>query len=145
MDKALLVLLLGFSMAGCGDAGPALSVSDVQVVAPMPGHEASVAYLTLHNHSNKPVALTGITSPQFSRVELHETVLDNGIANMRSLTSLTMDANASTELAPGGKHVMLFEPGQVMTPGHRITLQFHFTSDDSLIVETPLKSRLSIN
>ena len=73
------------------------------------------------------------------------TVLDNGIANMRSLTSLTMDANASTELAPGGKHVMLFEPGQVMTPGHRITLQFHFTSDDSLIVETPLKSRLSIN
>ncbi len=145
MNKALLGLLLGFSMAGCGEAGPPLSVSQVQVVTAMPGRDASVAYLTLHNHSNKPVTLTGITSPQFARVELHETVLNNGIASMRSLTSLTLDANASTELAPGGKHVMLFEPGQAMTPGHGVTLQFHFASDDSLIVETPLKSRLSIN
>ena len=35
MNKALLGLLLGFSMAGCGEAGPPLSVSQVQVVTAM--------------------------------------------------------------------------------------------------------------
>lgn len=143
MNKALRVLLLGIGLAGCGDAGPAVSVSDVQVVAAMPGRDASVAYLTLHNHRNQAVVLSSISSPQFARVELHETALHKGIASMRRLTSLTLEANTSTRLIPGGKHLMLFEPGQAMPPGQAITLQFHFNSDDLVVVDTPLRPRLS--
>lgn len=144
MKKALPVLLLSISMLGCGDAGPALSVSQIQVIAAMPGQDAAVAYFTLHNHGNEAVALTVITSPQFARVELHESVLNNGIASMRSLASLTLEANSSTRLAPGGKHLMLFGPAQTMTPGQRVTLQFHFTTADRLVVDTALKLRLSV-
>lgn len=125
-------------------AGPALSVSDVQLIAALPGRDAGVAYLTLHNHRNQAVALAGITSPQFARVELHETLLNNGIASMRSVTSLTLEANSSTGLVPGGKHLMLFEPAQALTPGQRVTLQFHFTTADLIVVDTTLKLRLSV-
>jgi len=143
-------ILLGLSfvvvlLAGCGESGPTLSVSGVQVVAPAPGRKASVAYLTLHNHSSNPVELTGVTSPQFGRVELHETALENGIARMRALTSISVDGNANVELAPGGKHLMLFEPVTALLPGNTVSLHLQFASEATLIVQTPLKTRLSIN
>ena len=132
-------------IAGCGESGPALSVSEVQVVAPAPGRNASVAYLTIHNHGSKPVELTGITSPPFGRVELHETKLENGIARMRALASLSVNGGASVGLAPGGKHLMLFEPVTALLPGDPVSLHLQFASEATLIVQTPLKTRLSID
>ena len=147
--KKLLLILSSFAglmlITGCGESGPTLSVSDVQVVAPAPGRKASVAYLTIHNNDGNPVDLTSISSPQFGRVELHETTLENGIARMRALASISVDANASIELAPGGKHVMLFEPVTALLPGSSVSLQLKFASEATLIVQTPLKTRLSID
>jgi len=148
MKNTLLVLscVTGLMLAvGCGESGPALSVSDVQVIAPAPGRKAVVAYLTLYNHGGNPVELTRISSQQFGRVELHETVLENGIASMRALASLKLDARTSIELAPGGKHLMLFEPARALLPGSLVSLRLQFASEASLIVKTSLKTRLSID
>lgn len=147
--KKLLLVLSSFAglmlIASCSKSGPALSVSDVQVVAPAPGRKASVAYLTIHNKSSDSVDLISISSPQFGRVELHETTLENGIARMRALQSISVDADASIELAPGGKHVMLFEPVKALLPGSSVSLHLNFASEATLIVQAPLKTRLSID
>ena len=131
--------------AGCGESGPAMSVSGVQVIAPAPGRKTSVAYFTIHNRGSNAVVLHGVTSPQFGRVEMHETVLELGIARMRPLNSLKVDARSSVELAAGGKHLMLSEPVKVLLPDNPVSLHLQFASGVALIVQTPIKTRHSID
>ena len=146
-----IVLLISWTVAsliltaGCGESGPAMSVSGVQVIAPAPGRKASVAYFTIHNRGSNAVLLNGVTSPQFGRVEMHETVLEMGIARMRALTSLKVDARSSVELAAGGKHLMLSEPVKVLLPDSPVSLHLQFASEVTLIVQTSIRTRHSID
>ena len=146
-----IVLLISWTVisliltAGCSESGPAMSVSGVQVIAPAPGRKASVAYFTIHNRGSNAVVLNGVTSPQFGRVEMHETVLEMGIARMRPLASLKVDARSSVELAAGGKHLMLSEPVKVLLPDSPVSLHLQFASEFSLIVQTLIKTRHSID
>ena len=93
MKRTGLVCLLAIMtvLAAC-DSGPALRVTDIQVIAPAPGRTASVAYLKLSNNSGDAVALTAISSPQFGRVEMHETVISDGVARMQALHSISIEA-----------------------------------------------------
>ena len=148
MKIALLISWTVVSLiltAGCGESGPAMSVSGVQVIAPAPGRKTSVAYFTIHNRGNNAVVLNGVTSPQFGRVEMHETVLEMGIARMRPLTSLKVDAGSSVEFAAGGKHLMLSEPVKVLLPDSPVSLHLQFASEATLIVQAMIKTRLSID
>ena len=86
---------------------------------------------------------THVSSPQFSRVEMHETVFSDGVARMRALPSVTVESNTTMEFKTGGKHLMLFSPGKVLLPGRPVVLHIHLASADILIVETTLKTRHS--
>ena len=142
----LLVFAAGLTaVAGCGEPGPSLAVTRLQIIAPLPGLKMSVAYMTIHNNAGNPATLTHISSPQFARVNLHETVVENGVASMQPLTSLTLDPQSSVEFSPGGKHVMLSEKTTGLVPGEGVTLHLHFASNDLLIVEAPLMQRMSVN
>ena len=140
-----LLLVLLISVLGCSESGPVLSVSQLQVIAPAPGRTASVAYMAIHNQGDIPDVLTGISSSQFARIELHQTVLKDGVARMQALGDVTIDANSSTDFEPGGRHVMLFEPTRLLMPGDEVSLQFHFESGAILIVASPLKTRISVD
>ena len=140
-----MLLLTAFSIVGCGESGPELSVAEVQIVAPAPGRSASVAYMTITNRGGTPAVLMRISSKQYATVELHETVLVNGVARMQALDYITIDANGSTGLAPGGKHVMLFEPSQAWLPDNNISLQLHFESGAILMVSAPISTRIDVN
>jgi copper(I)-binding protein len=140
-----LLLLIAISQLSCTESGPVLSVSQLQVIAPAPGRKASVAYMTIHNQGGAPAVLTGISSSQFARVELHQTVLKGGVARMQALGAVTIDANSSTDFVPGGRHVMLLDPTRALKPGDEVSLQFHFESGAILIVASPLRTRISVD
>ncbi|MFQ5982321.1 MAG: copper chaperone PCu(A)C, partial [Woeseiaceae bacterium] len=75
----LAALCLAALIAACGESGPPLTVTDVLAVAPLPGQESAAAYLTLHNHSREPVTIHRVSSPDFTRVEMHENLIVDGV------------------------------------------------------------------
>ena len=135
-------MLVALLLAACGDSGPPVSATDVQVVAPAPGRTASVAYFTLQNNSDSPSVLVAIDSKQFGNVELHETVLEDGVARMRPVGQVAVAPGESVAFTPGGKHVMLMQPEQAFTPGAQISLILRFAAGNELLVEAPLATRL---
>jgi copper(I)-binding protein len=146
MNKYCLILLIGLvSLNGCSDPGPAISISQLQVVAPAPGRRPSVAYMTISNRGQTDVELTSVSSSQFALVEMHETVLKDGVARMKALSGVTISANNSVEFAPSGKHLMLFEPTKGLTPGTEISLEFAFASGEILVISSLLKTRIPID
>ena len=104
------ILLLVFLCACSADIQPALVASNVTITRPVPGMAMSAGYLTLTNNSEETITITRISSPNYASVELHESVIEEGIARMRPLENLDIPAGTSTILAPGGKHLMLMRP-----------------------------------
>ena len=108
MRAATLVLLL--ALFGCAEeSGPPLVASDIEITRPMAGMDMSAGYLTLKNNTGTAIVVTQVQSPQFARVEIHETTIEDGISKMRALDSLTVPANGSARLERGGKHLMLLQ------------------------------------
>lgn len=98
-------------IAACGgEPQPPLVTSDVVITQPMPGMKMSAGYLSLTNNSDAAMRITRVTSPQFESVQLHETAIENGVARMRSMASLTIAAGQTVALQRGGKHLMLMRP-----------------------------------
>jgi len=128
MRAATLVLLL--ALFGCAEeSGPPLVASDIEITRPMAGMDMSAGYLTLKNNTGTAIVVTQVQSPQFARVEIHETTIEDGISKMRALDSLTVPANGSARLERGGKHLMLMQARDLKDS---VTLQF--MSGDALLL-----------
>ena len=137
---ALPILLA--SLAGCGESGPPLVVSNVVITAPLPGRANSVAYMTVQNQSAKPVVLTKFSSPQFRSIEIHETAIEDGIASMFELDSVSIDARSRADFVTGGKHLMLLDPTRGLAPGKPVSIEIHYDDGGLLIVSAPLSTRM---
>jgi copper(I)-binding protein len=138
---AVAALLL---LAGCGvDDDAPLSASEVSIFAPLPGQEAVAGYLTLHNEGPMPLAIARVTSPEFASVEMHATLIDDGMAEMIPLDAITVAEHSSVEFSSGGRHLMLTEPVHSLAPGDEVTLEFHYGGGRSLVVQAPLQPRLA--
>ncbi len=87
-------------------AGADLAVREAWVRAALPGRAVTAAYCELTNHGAESVTVVGFTGA--GRVEMHQTVDDDGMARMRPLPRIVVAPGETVALAPGGRHLMLF-------------------------------------
>ncbi len=125
----IAVLISALFVAACGQPQPPLVASDVDITRPMPGMRMSAGYFVLDNNTDEPIRITGVTSPQFAAVEIHETTIEDGISRMRELDVLVVPPRGSVTLERGGKHLMLMRPGDL---DEQVTLKL--MSDDTPVL-----------
>ena len=131
-----LILIFLLLLTACVPGQPALTATDVDIASPVPGMRMGAAYLTLHNNTATEIRIDKVASPQLNSVEMHESVLDDGVSRMRRLTEVVVAPGDSVVFERGAKHLMLGYPAEV--PPH-VTLQF-FADDAMLLsVNVPLK------
>ena len=128
MKRSLLIIALAL-VAACGSDAPPLVASDVVVKPPMPGMQMTAGYLTLRNHSAEEIVIDRVTSPQFGKVEMHETIIEDGVARMSALGQVVLPAGSALEFEPGGKHLMLMRPRDNLDS---VALEFH--SGDAIVL-----------
>ncbi|MEM7431286.1 MAG: copper chaperone PCu(A)C [Pseudomonadota bacterium] len=108
MNRFILLATLA-ALAACTEPQSPLIIKNLDVQRALPGTSMGRAYLTLVNTTDDPITITHVSSPDFGRVALHESVIEDGIARMRALDTLTIAAGDQVKLAPGGKHLMLHD------------------------------------
>jgi periplasmic copper chaperone A len=131
---AAILVTLGACSA---EESPPLNVSDVTAYAALPGQAAGVAYFSLQNSTPMAVTLRQVSSSEYMSVEMHMTVMDDGIARMTPLDLLTVAGQSVVVFAPGGPHLMLMEPVEGLAAGDEVTLEFHYDYDGDLHGEGP--------
>ena len=129
MLRCIVVVLALGAFACSSESGPPLSASDVRVGRPLPGMSMSAGYFTLQNHGSSDIVITAIESPQFSRVEMHETVIEDDVSRMRGIDELRIVPGERVRFEPGGKHLMLIGPQDAL---QFVTLNLY--SDETLLL-----------
>lgn len=134
-----LLLLCGWATLPSW-AGEHLHVSEAWVREGPPTARVLGGFMTLKNPAAQAIHITGISSPDFERVEMHRSVNDNGMAKMLRQDRLTVPAGGELVLAPGGLHLMLYEPKQPVRAGQRVQLLLHADSGTPLAVQAQVRA-----
>nr|WP_317894405.1 copper chaperone PCu(A)C [uncultured Sphingomonas sp.] len=143
-------------LAACGTAQapaePQVQKAWVRLPA-VPGRPAA-GYLTLVG-GTRDATLVAVTTPAAARTELHETMkMDapgapdhadhadhegmagmSGATTMRPVKALPLPAGQTVKLAPGGRHLMLFDVDAKVTPGGTVPLRLEFADGRKLETE----------
>jgi periplasmic copper chaperone A len=151
----VLTLIVGAAvLAGCGQGNPeaktsgapmpeptisqgpempagtqmaALSMINAKVKKPIDGRPTA-GYLIIENGGPNAETITAVTSPDFGRVELHDSIQEGGMMKMVALERPEVPGNGQLQFAPGGKHVMLFDPKRELNNGDSVKVTFTFSN-----------------
>jgi copper(I)-binding protein len=139
---ALAILAVFFCWACGTESGPPVAVSEVRVLAPVPGSTAGVAYFAVSNNDKEKITINGVRSPQFERIEIHETGIDDqGVSRMRRLQGVDVAAGETVRFAEGGKHLMLIGARPDTRAGSPVSLEIEH-SKGIVIVSATLQDRI---
>jgi copper(I)-binding protein len=137
--------LRGMTLAASLVAGPALAaeivVTDAWVRATVPAQKSTGAFLNIVAPAD--ATLIGASSPAAGITELHTMRTISGIMRMRSAKEVTLPANQTVSLQPGGTHVMLMELKEPLTEGQFVPLTLTVRNADGqeeqIELEVPVK------
>lgn len=135
MLRSLCVLALFFLVA-CSTEQQPLLAEQLQIARPMPGMSMGAGYLTLRNNSEQQINISRVHSPELESVEMHESVLEDGVSRMIKLQEVVILAGQTISFEPGAKHLMLRYRATIPA---RITLQFYAQETLILSIGTTLE------
>jgi len=128
------MLLLGACQQPAG-----LVIRDAWIREAPPGAETLAAYLVLKNNLDSAVTLAGVSSESFDQVQIHLTTQQDGIARMRMIGELKIEAGQSIALQPGGMHLMLVNPKKALLAGDIVKLVMHFARQPDVEISIPVR------
>jgi copper(I)-binding protein len=133
----VLVLLAPLLLGAGASRADDVRVSAGWVRLPPPGANAA-AFMTVENTGAKHLLLTGATSGCCSMVEIHRTVIADGVASMDEVDELKLEPGKPVHFAPRGMHVMLMRPGK-LEEGALLALTLVFADGATHSIELPIR------
>jgi copper(I)-binding protein len=91
-----------------------------------PGVTVGVAYFTLKNDTDRSDRLLKISTSVATKAQVHRTEILDGIARMREVAVLHVDAGQTLEFAPNGMHDMLTGLKQALVEGKTFEIEMLF-------------------
>lgn len=139
--RTLPGLLLLMIALGAGAAQLPVTIDDAWVRTMPPGIERTAGYLAIENHTGEPVSLEAVHSRDFERVEIHESVEDDGSVSMRQHESVAVAGGETVTFRPGGLHLMLIEPRdpERVQSGELVHLRFEFSNGQTIELDTVVR------
>jgi copper(I)-binding protein len=101
----------------------ALIISDPWIREAPPGQGILAGYMQIRNESDRPRQITAVKSAAFGSVEIHRTVMKDGIARMEAQSALLVPAAGTLTLKPGDLHLMLIDPHKPLRAGDQVELE----------------------
>ncbi len=124
--STLFAGMLGGLLASLPALGGTLAVTNAWSRSTPPGVKVGVAYFTLKNDTGKSDRLLKISSPVAESVQVHRTEILDGIARMREVAVLHVEAGQTVEFAPNGMHLMLMGLKKPLVEGDTFDLELQF-------------------
>lgn len=124
-------------LASCGQGDILYADNAVVNLSPVEGNP-SAGYMDLHG-GRVDVALVDVVSDDVLRMEMHETVEENGMASMNKLRSIPVPAGETVKLEPGGKHLMIWGVGGGSKKRGLLTMTLIYSNNDRIEIDAVIR------
>ncbi len=114
-----------FTFTVTAAAAQGISVQHPWARATSPSQSVGGAFLSLTN-TGAADSLVSASSPDADRVELHQTVEQNGVMKMLPIPKLPLATGQTVELKPGSYHLMILGLKHPLTPGTSFPVTLNF-------------------
>lgn len=128
--NAARLFALAFVLAAAPVGATPLVIENAWIRMPAAGQSIAAGYCDIRNDGRAPVTIVGFSGPV--RVAMHETRVQDGVARMRPVRAITVPAKSKTQLAPGGKHLMLFGMDARQPAAKPITLRARLAGGEEI-------------
>jgi copper(I)-binding protein len=131
-----LFLIIGAFTANAAD----LIVTDPWIRSAPPNAPALGAFMLLENDSDSEVSVVdAYSSLEVDRVELHRSMMDDGVMKMIPQKFIPVPPHSSVDLAPGSWHIMLIGPSKVPSMGEVVQLTLVFADGSKQLVDAMVR------
>lgn len=131
------------SLTGCGEnlgKGQQLNVVSGYIQLGATDDRPAVGYFKVEG-GPRDVELVAVTSDLAQRVEMHESVKENGVVTMKPLVRAAVPANGKLEFRQGGKHLMIWHINGAAVRAGKLPMAFVFTNNNNerILFDLPIK------
>ncbi|MFG2915868.1 copper chaperone PCu(A)C [Kitasatospora sp. NPDC048298] len=106
----------------------------------LPNALPAAGYITLDNTADKRYDITKITSPDYQRITIYQTVTDEESSKMVKVDKVTLSAKGGFAFVPGQYHIMFEKPRRLITPGDNARVVFFLDNGTVLKVRMPVRT-----
>ncbi|SIR28717.1 hypothetical protein SAMN05880582_10993 [Rhizobium sp. RU20A] len=132
---ALTLATAGAVLAHGYSVGP-LKIGHPFSKAMLPGQKVGGGFMKIENTGTADDRLVSVTSDRAPEVQIHEMTMENDVMKMRALPDgLAIPAGQTTELKPGGYHLMFMNVPEGFKEGEMIKATLTFEKAGTVDVE----------
>jgi copper(I)-binding protein len=104
-----------------------------------PGMMMLAGYMVVNNSSDEARSIVSASGEDFGYIELHRSMIKDGMARMIPQENIPVPAKGSVELKPGDYHLMLMQPKKDLKAGETSTLTIVMDNGEKITLDVPVK------
>ena len=140
MLKIILAILACCALpAFAGTAADEVEVLDPWAREVPPVMSSSAGFLSLKNTGSVEHKLVSASSDAAGVAELHTHINNNGVMQMRPVENIPVAPGETTELKPGGLHIMLMMLTKPLLAGEQLNITLTFEDGSSKQVQAEVR------
>ncbi|MFY9288816.1 MAG: copper chaperone PCu(A)C [Alphaproteobacteria bacterium] len=136
----LLMLLLPLSAEAHSYKKGDIQIGHIWMRATPMGATTAAIYMPLSNAGQETDRLLGGSSPVAAKIEIHESLVVDGVMRMRKLDALALEPRKPVSLKPRGLHLMVFGLKERLKEGEKIPLTLQFEKAGTVDVEVDVEA-----
>ena len=122
-------------------AGESLQAENAWVPWAPPGLKVHVAYMTIVNRGATDQIIVSAESTDYERIEVHRSVIKDGVSTMEAIGEVKVPANGRVEFAPTGLHLMLIGPRRPPALYGHVQIVLRLSSGEEVDVSAVIRRR----
>lgn len=136
--RKFVALLAGLILSSSAFA-QSVTIQNAYIRAVPSSSEVTAAFMQITNNSTKNLALVSASSPAAKAVELHTHTHVGGVMQMRQIDTIELASTSTTELHPGGLHLMLIGLTKPVVAGQTALITLRLNNGEMIELEVPIK------
>jgi len=139
------VIALFSQLVSAGDLMKSVSVEKAWAPQLPPTIKMMAGYFDITNKGDESIVVTGATSPAYESIEIHQSMVKDGTASMRTIKHLLISPDEQITFGPGGLHLMMKNRRAQFTHATEVAIRLHL-SDGGLVTFTmPIVQGLTVH
>jgi len=138
-----LFMLFGLLLLMPVQAMAEITVEDAWVRLPPPVADTAAGYMTIRNHSDRDIEITGIKTDIAEHPEFHSMEMDDGMMHMQKMEKVVVPARSGISFDPGGNHLMLVGLTRALEAGEHLMITLETSNGKSIMVHAEVRDMRS--